>query len=282
MSVGLVSYLLGRRCLFNFGWPLLVMVSQCKFLMEQMLYCINQPCTLSFPIGLVKTESDFIVRSVETGLGRWVLAVAVNGVDAYPFMAFSHLTCQLEDTGMCFLLALCQPISKETKLAINNQEASPSAATNNKVVLVPCLWMSFVKADELSVRVTKTTSRITVSRTHSLPFCFWPILTQWITAILSKGCKPDNFELHNSLLSITCTLVLSITNIWGPHSNFVDCESFLELNSPDILPLCETNLDDSINSGNFSLRGYLPTEKILLHAWSCSLCEGKTSFWTYL
>ena len=25
------------------------------------------PC---FPIGLVKTESDFIVRSVETGLGR--------------------------------------------------------------------------------------------------------------------------------------------------------------------------------------------------------------------
>ena len=39
--------------------------------------------------------------------------------------------------------------------------------------------------------------------------------------------------------------------------NFVDCESFLESNSPDILALCETNLDDSINSGNFSLRGYL-------------------------
>ena len=29
-------------------------------------------------------------------------------------------------------------------------------------------------------------------------------------------------------------------------------------NSPDILALCETNLDDSIDSGNFSLRGYLP------------------------
>ena len=26
--------------------------------------------TQSFPIGLVKTETDFIVRSVETGLGR--------------------------------------------------------------------------------------------------------------------------------------------------------------------------------------------------------------------
>ena len=39
--------------------------------------------------------------------------------------------------------------------------------------------------------------------------------------------------------------------------NFVDCESFLESNSPDILAKCETNLDDSIDSGNFSVRGYL-------------------------
>ena len=47
-------------------------------------------------------------------------------------------------------------------------------------------------------------------------------------------------------------------NIWGLRSNFADCESFLESNSPDILALCETNLDDSIDSGNFSVRGYLP------------------------
>ena len=40
--------------------------------------------------------------------------------------------------------------------------------------------------------------------------------------------------------------------------NFIDCESFLESNSPDILALCETNLDDSIDSGNFSMRVYLP------------------------
>ena len=38
----------------------------------------------------------------------------------------------------------------------------------------------------------------------------------------------------------------------------MDCESFLESNSPDILDLCETNLDDSIDSGNFSVGGYLP------------------------
>ena len=42
-----------------------------------------------------------------------------------------------------------------------------------------------------------------------------------------------------------------------PFSNFVDSESFLESNSHDILTLCETNLDDSIDSGNFSVRGYL-------------------------
>ena len=56
-------------------------------------------------------------------------------------------------------------------------------------------------------------------------------------AILSKACKPDNFESHNSLN-------LSFTNIRGLRSNFVDCKSFLESNSPDILALCETNLDD--------------------------------------
>ena len=76
-------------------------------------------------------------------------------------------------------------------------------------------------------------------------------LTQWIMAILSKGCKPDNFEPHNSLK-------LSFTNNWGLRSNFVECESFLELNPPDIIVLSLTNLDDSIDSGNFSVRGYLP------------------------
>ena len=34
-----------------------------------MYYYTDQPRTTSFPIGLVKTESDVIVKSVETGLG---------------------------------------------------------------------------------------------------------------------------------------------------------------------------------------------------------------------
>ena len=61
---------------------------------------MDQLHTPFFPIGLVKTESAFIVRSVETGLGRWMLVVAVISVDAYLFLAFSDLTCHLEDTGI--------------------------------------------------------------------------------------------------------------------------------------------------------------------------------------
>ena len=70
-------------------------------------------------------------------------------------------------------------------------------------------------------------------------------------AILSKGCKPDNFESHISLK-------FSFKNIQGLCSNFVDCESFFGSDSPDILVLYGTNLDDSTDSGYFVVRGYLP------------------------
>ena len=70
-------------------------------------------------------------------------------------------------------------------------------------------------------------------------------------SILSKGCKLDNFESHNSLK-------VSFTNICNLRSNFVECESFLESNSPDILALYKKKLDDSLDSGNFSVTGCLP------------------------
>ena len=62
-------------------------------------------------------------------------------------------------------------------------------------------------------------------------------------AILSKGCVPDNFKSHNSLK-------LSFTNIRRLYLNFVASDYFLESNFPDILALCEINLDDSIDSDN--------------------------------
>ena len=99
-------------------------------------------------------------------------------------------------------------------------------------------------------------------------------------AVLSKGCKPDNFESENSLK-------LSFTNIQGLPSNFIDFESFLEPNSPDILALCETNLDDSIDSGNFSLAisllsAYNSKGSYYSYAWSCSVSEERTYFYVEL
>ena len=171
---------------------------------------------------------------------------------------------------------MCQ--SKETELGSSNQEASPSTGKNTGVVLVPCgAWkcvptaicsgvdISEVPGCQLlwqmssqwgSQKLLQGLVSHELTAYHSV---FDQFLTQWIVAISSKVCKPDNFESQSSLK-------LSFTNIQGLHSNFVECESFLESNSPDILALCETNLDDSIDFGNFSVMGYL------------LLCEGRTSF----
>ena len=63
-------------------------------------------------------------------------------------------------------------------------------------------------------------------------------------AALSKVPKADNFKSHNSFKFF-------FTSIRRLCLNFVDCESFLKPNAPDILAL-------SIDSGNFSVRVYLP------------------------
>ena len=60
-----------------------------------MFYYIIHLRTPSFP---VKTKSDFIDRLVESGLVGWMLVVAVICVDS--FLAFSDLTCHLEDAGI--------------------------------------------------------------------------------------------------------------------------------------------------------------------------------------
>ena len=59
--------------------------------------------------------------------------VAVISVDAYLFLAFSDLTCHLEDTEIgegffCFFSFNVLPDSKETKVGSSDQEAAPSAS----------------------------------------------------------------------------------------------------------------------------------------------------------
>ena len=156
-------------------------------------------------------------------------------VDAYPFLAFSGLTCHPEDMGIdVFLVALCCLIVR--RLGSSRQESSPSAGKNTGVVLVPSShmevhpysylqwckyfrdpWVSFVAIDEFSVRVTKLTSRIGVSE---------------LTAYLSIFILFKHNELWPHYQKHVNQIILNrITLIQGLHLNFVDCEYFLESNS---------------------------------------------------
>ena len=66
--------------------------------------------------------------------------------------------------------------------------------------------MSFVKKDEFSVRSQKLLQGLVSHELTAYLSVFNLFLTQTIMTMLSKGCKPDNFEPHNSLK-------LSFTNI---------------------------------------------------------------------
>ena len=93
-----------------------------------------------------------------------------------------------------------------------------------------------------SVRVF---SKIAVSQPTFLIFLSLFISMKW--SYYQKDVNQTNFNSRK----------LIFTNIRGFSSNFVDFESFVESNSADILALCDTNLDDSIDSGNFTVRGCL-------------------------
>ena len=64
----------------------------------------------------------------------------------------------------------------------------------------------------------------------------------------------NNSTLQNLALPIFKVFVQISLNA---NSNFLECEPSLESNFPDICALCETNLDDSIDSGNFISRDFL-------------------------
>ena len=134
---------------------------------------------------MIKTKSDFIVRSFETGLERWTLVVAVINVNAYFFGFISDLIShRLEVWKYLFSGSTVSPRLRARKL-------KKSAGKNAGLVLVPCShmevrsysyfrwcgyfwgpWASFVTTGKFSMRVTKITSKIGVSRTPSLPFYF--------------------------------------------------------------------------------------------------------------
>ena len=130
--------------------------------------------------------------------------------------------------------------SKETELGSSDQDAYPAAGKNTRTVLVPChTWKCVPKANSGGADISEVpgyhlaqhmSSQWGLQKllqwlvSHELTAflsVFDLFLTQWIMAILSKGCKPDNFESPNSLK-------LTFMNIWGLCSIFLECESFLE------------------------------------------------------
>ena len=79
---------------------------------------------------------------------------------------------------------------------------------------------------------------------------------------------------------LTHWLLLIVFEFWEiriiDYESLIDYESFFVLNSPNILALCERNLDDS---GNFTVRGCFPLIwKDSTTLWSCTLFEERTSF----
>ena len=107
------------------------------------MFYINQLLTSSFTIGFVKIESGFIVRSVETGLQRWGLVVAVIIVELMLILFWLSQTwpVSFRIQELVFFGYTVLPDSKEIELESNNQEGSPSAGKNSRVVLVPYLHM---------------------------------------------------------------------------------------------------------------------------------------------
>ena len=137
------------------------------------------------------------------------------------------------------------------EVEVQKQEVFPLAGKNTDKFLVSCHTWKYVS--------TATSSGIDISE---VPGCYLlqQMSSQWGSqklihglvpelyemAILSKAHKPDHFESHNSLKP-------SFPTNWALHSNFEGFESSFNANTPDILALWLTNLDDSIYSCNFPL-----------------------------
>ena len=148
---------------------------------------------LIFPIGLVKTESGFIVRFVETGSGRWTLVVAV--IWCLSFFGFPRPDLSLWGyRNRCFLVALCCLIERRPNLEVvtNDQKASPSAGKNIGVVLVPC--------PRMEVCPTAISSGVDIAE---VPGChlLWQKSSQWGSQKLPQGLVSHELTAYYSIFN---------------------------------------------------------------------------------
>ena len=185
--------------------------------------------------------------------------VAVISVDAYPFWLSQTWPVTLRIQEYVLSGCIVMPNGKETKLGSIDQEFSPSAGKRTRVVLVPCCTWTCVPTTVSSGVDTWETPRCHilrqmssqwgsqkllqrfVSHEHTVYFFVFDLfLTQWVTTILSKGCKPDNFESHSSLKLSFWMWIFPWMKLSWHSSSIWDKLGWL------------------IDSGNFLVTGYLP------------------------
>ena len=66
-----------------------------------------------FLLGWLKLNLILLLDQLRLVQGNQLLIVAVISVDAYPFLRFSDLTCNVEDTGVAVFGCAGPPDSKE-------------------------------------------------------------------------------------------------------------------------------------------------------------------------
>ena len=153
-----------------------------------MFYYIDQPCTPSFPIGLAKTESDFIIRSVETRLGRSTLVVAVISVDAYPFFGFLRPDLSpWRYRNKCFLVALYCLIVRRPILEVDKSAG---------VVLVSCCRRKCVP--------TAYSSGVDISEVPGYHL-LWLTSSQWGSQKFLQGLVSHELKTYLSVFNLFLT-----------------------------------------------------------------------------
>ena len=99
-NTGTLKYWVGvqrGQCLISLGWPPFYWwCHNKKTLWGRCFITLTSLALHLFPFAWLK-QSNFIVRSVQTVLGRWKLVVAVISVNVCLLLAFSDLICYLEE-----------------------------------------------------------------------------------------------------------------------------------------------------------------------------------------
>lgn len=74
-------------------------------------------------------------------------------------------------------------------------------------------------------------------------------------------------------------LHLCFANVRGVRGNFIAIQSFLLLNSPDLLALCESRLDRNVMSTSLTVPGYVINRLDSPPCHGLCFCQGHPSPW---